>query len=296
MKKEIAIKLWRVPSTISKEIKRNTRNWVYEPAYAQREYERRRSEINKWRSIIKNDVNMQNTIRKYMMKYKRSPDSIVGRGKVPVCTQTIYNYIAQWEIELKKYCTYKKGYKKHWYKETRGRRKEDYLLITQRDDIVALRTRVGDMEVDTVHSGWKNRMGGLVTIVDRKTKYVFGDKVSQRTAHSVCNVIITELKKIAKEKLFTITADNGKEFYDFKRVSSALDIPFYFTHPYASYERWTNEQTNGMIRKFYPKWTDFSTIDSDQIQLTLQCINRKPRKSLWYLCAEEAFYSIRLDL
>lgn len=133
LKKEIAIKLWRVPSTISKEIKRNTRNWVYEPAYAQREYERRRSEINKWRSIIKNDVNMQNTIRKYMMKYKRSPDSIVGRGKVPVCTQTIYNYIAQWEIELKKYCTYKKGYKKHWYKETRGRRKEDLLDSSKRN-------------------------------------------------------------------------------------------------------------------------------------------------------------------
>jgi IS30 family transposase len=75
-----------------------------------------------------------------------------------------------------------------------------------------------------------------------------------------------------------------------------LDTPIYFANPYASYERWTNEQTNGMIRRFYPKWTDFSKITSEELQETIRIINRKPRKSLNYLCAYEAFYWVSLNL
>jgi transposase, IS30 family len=74
-----------------------------------------------------------------------------------------------------------------------------------------------------------------------------------RTAKEVGDVLIRELKLFPKEKLFTITADNGKEFYDFKRVEATLKVPFFFAHPYASYERPTNEQTNGMLRVFFPK-------------------------------------------
>ena len=84
------------------------------------------------------------------------------------------------------------------------------------------------------------------------------------------------MKKIPKEKLLTITADNGKEFYDFKRVEKELETILYFTHPYASYERPTNEQTNGMLRVFFPKWTDFSKISEEEIQEKIKIINRKP--------------------
>ena len=85
------------------------------------------------------------------------------------------------------------------------------------------------------------------------SRFLAGGKVEKRTAEAVADVLIRELKLFQKEKLFTITADNGKEFYDFGRVELALKIPFYFAHPYASCERATNEQTNGMLRVFFPK-------------------------------------------
>ena len=104
------------------------------------------------------------------------------------------------------------------------------------------------------------------------------------------------MKNLPKEKLLTITADNGKEFYDFMRVEKSLGTPIYFAHAYASYERPTNEQTNGMLRVFFPKKTDFSKVSEEEVQKVIELINRKPRKSLGYKCAYEAFHNVRLQL
>jgi len=109
------------------------------------------------------------------------------------------------------------------------------------------------MEIDTIHSSGSERKGGMVTIVDRRTKFLCGGKVATRKAEVVGDVLIREMKKLPKQKLLTITSDNGKEFYDFQRVESSLGVPLFFAHPYASYERPTNEQTNGMLRVFFPK-------------------------------------------
>jgi IS30 family transposase len=135
-----------------------------------------------------------------------------------------------------------------------------------------------------------------VTIVDRKTKYLCGAKVARRTAKAVGDVLIREIKKLPKQKRLTITADNGKEFYDFVRVERKLKIPVYFAHPYSSSERGTNEQTNGMLRVFFPKKTDFSKVSDEEIEVAIGLINRKPRKSLGYLSAYEAFHNISLEL
>jgi len=294
--KDIASRLWRPPWTICKEIKRNSVNEVYMPSYAQREYERRRSEINKDRNKIKNSPEIQETIRKYMIQHKRAPHSISWRKKVDVCAQTIFNYIHEREPSLKKHLKYKKGYKKRWKIDKRGKPKENYKLIYERPEIVENRERIGDMEIDTIHSSGSERKWWVVTIVDRKTKYLLWDKVKCRTAKEVWDVLIEQMQALPKEKLLTITSDNGKEFYDFMRVESALKTPIYFANPYASYERWTNEQTNGMIRRFYPKWTDFNKITREELQETIRIINHKPRKSLNYLSAYEAFYWVKLNL
>lgn len=294
--KEIAHRLWRSCPTISREIKRNSVAWAYMPKHAQRQYDRRRSEINKWRSKLKSNPEFIKVIRYYMIKEKRAPDSISWTEKIPVSTQTIYTYIKTREPSLKAHLKYKKGYKKRWVTENRGKPKENYRHISERPDVVELRERIGDMEVDTVHSAGSERKWGLVTIVDRKTKYLLCDKVDRRTAKEVGDVLIEQMKTLPKEKLLTITADNGKEFYDFTRVESALNTLLYFANTYASYERWTNEQTNGMIRRFFPKWTDFSKISSEEIQEVVDIINRKPRKSLWYLSAYEAFHWVTLNL
>jgi len=286
-KQYISEKLGRHKSTIGREIKRNSHHWVYQPAHAQREYEIRRSEINKWRRKLKKDSVMLAEIRKRMMEDRRAPHSISGRhkeaGRTFVCTATILRYIHEREPELEPYLKYKKGYKKHGFVETRGSPKHWYKLITERDPIIEERERIGDLEVDTIHSGWSDRKWWVVTVVDRKTKYLRWGKVKRRTAKAVWDVLIKEIKKIPKEKRLSITADNGKEFYDFARVEKKLKTPVYFAHPYASYERWTNEHTNGMLRVFFPKKTDFSKVSENEIQQAIAIINRKPRKSLGYL-------------
>ena len=288
-------KLWFHRSNIGKEIKRNSVAWKYMPISAQNQYEQRRSEINKWRSKIKGDRKTLSRIKKYMIEEKWSPHSISWRKKVPVSASTIYKYIDDREPSLKKYLKYKKGYKKRWKVETRGT-KINYKSIEERPEIVDTRERIGDMEIDTIHSSWAERKWWIVTIVDRKTKFLCGWKVSTRKAEVVGDVLIREMKKLPKEKLLTITSDNGKEFYDFQRVETSLKTPLYFAHPYASYERPTNEHTNGMLRVFFPKGTDFSKISEQEIQEKIKIINRKPRKSLNYLCAEEAFFGIKLNL
>lgn len=270
------------------------------PAYAQREYELRRSEINKGRRKLLNNPEMIEEIRNRMIVDKWAPHSISGRKKENgidfVCTDTIFKYIDECEPYLKKYLKYKKWYKKRWKIELRGQQKKGFKLITERPDIVEKRERIWDMEIDTIHSSWSERKWWVVTIVDRKSKFLCGDIVGRRKAKEVWDILIEQMKKLPKEKLLTITADNWKEFYDFERVETELGIPVYFAHRYASCERATNEQTNGMIRRFYPKWTDFSKVTSEEIQKVIRIINRKPRKSLWYMSAYEAFYWVKLDL
>jgi len=287
-------------TSIRREIVRNSHNGKYEPEYAQRLYDQRRSEINKWRCKLKNNPKMLEEVKRCLMKEMRAPHVIAGRKKNDwedmVCATTIFTYIKDREPSLKAYLKYKKWYKKRWKIEARGKPKENYKLIDEREEIVNNRERIGDVEVDTIHSSWAERKWWMATIVDRKTKYLAGWKVAVRTAKTVGDVLIREMNLFPKEKLFTITADNGKEFYDFERVASVLKVLFYFAHPYTSCERATNEQTNGMLRVFFPKWTDFSKISEEEIQEVIRIINRKPRKSLNYLCAYEAFYGVKLDL
>jgi len=297
---EIGCILWFDRTAIRREKVRNSHDGEYEPDHAEREYERRRSEINKWRCKLKHNPAMVKEIKRRMIVNRRAPHSIAGRNlkdwKKMVCTSTIFTYIYDREPSLKVHLKYKKWYKKRWKIETRWSPKENYKTIDERSKIVNKRKRIGDVEVDTIHSSWAERKWWMATIVDRKTKYLAGWKVVARTAEAVGDILIRELKLFPKEKLFTITADNGKEFYDFERVESALKVPFYFAHAYASCERATNEQTNGMLRVFFPKWTDFSKISEEEIQEAIRIINHKPRKSLNYLCAHEAFYGVKLNL
>ena len=287
-------------TSIGREIVRNSHNGRYEPDHAQREYENRRSEINKWRCKLKANPKMLKEIKRCMIEERWSPHSITWRKKKDweemVCATTIFTYIKDREPSLKAHLKYKKWYKKHWKIENRGKPKENYKTIDERPIIVYERKRIGDVEVDTIHSSGSERKWWVVTIADRMSKYLAGWKVKTRKASAVADVLIREMKLFPKEKLFTITADNGKEFYDFVRVEATLQTPFYFAHPYASCERATNEQTNGMLRVFFPKWTDFSKISEEEIQEAIRIINHKPRKSLNYLCSYEVFHGTKLNL
>lgn len=292
----IAKYLKRNVSSIWREIKRNSVDWVYMPVYAQREYEKRRSKINIWRRKLQKGSKLVVMIRKRMEEDKWSPDSIVWRIKLDwweiVCKKTIYTYIYEQEPSLREYLTYKKWYKKRWRVEKRWKQKEWFKNISQRDPKIEERERIGDIEVDMVVSSWSNRKWWIVTLVDRKSRYVAAEAVAQKQSDLVWDILIRLCNSVRKEKLHTITADNGKEFYDFLRVESETSALFYFADPYASYQRGTNEQTNWMIRKFFPKWTDFSQVSNEELQRVISIINYKPRKSLWYLSAHEIFHWI----
>ena len=293
--KTIAELLGRNPWTISREISKWTINGEYQPVYAQREHDRKRSEINKWRRKLLWDEETLWTIRHYLINEKWAPHSISGRKKVWVCSITIYAYIDEWEPSLKQHLKYKKGYKKRWVGK-QWWKPWPFRRIDERPKQATGRERIWDFEVDTIHSSGSERKWWIVTATDRKTKYLLWWKAEKRTATNVWDVLVREFQKMKKEKLLTITSDNGKEFYDFHRVESVCEANRYFAHPYASYERPTNEQTNGMLRVFFPKWTDFSKVSEEDIQEAIKIINRKPRKSLGYLCSEEAFYGIKLNL
>ena len=130
----------------------------------------------------------------------------------------------------------------------------------------------------------------MVTIVDRKSKYAIIKKVSSKKADEVTKALIEmlyPLRNITK----TITSDNGKEFAYHKQVSEALDTSFYFAHPYSSWERGLNEHTNGLIRQYLPKKTDFTQISKEEITTIQDKLNHRPRKILNYRTPFEVFFT-----
>jgi len=136
----------------------------------------------------------------------------------------------------------------------------------------------------------KHHIGALVTVVDRKSKFTLIQKVASKKAGEVTKALVTmltPLKPITK----TITSDNGKEFAYHKEVSEALDSKFYFAHPYSSWERGLNEHTNGLIRQYLPKKTDFTQISKEEIITIQDKLNHRPRKVLNYRTPYEVFFT-----
>ena len=144
-----------------------------------------------------------------------------------------------------------------------------------RPSVVDEKSRVGDFEIDTVIG--KNHQSALVTINERKTGRVKIIKVPTKEAETVAHATIDALMPY-KEIIHTITADNGKEFAMHEKISQQLDIDFYFAKPYHSWERRANENTNGLIRQYFPKKTDFATVTDEQVQWVEDKLNNRPRK------------------
>jgi IS30 family transposase len=149
--------------------------------------------------------------------------------------------------------------------------------IDERPEIVEKRARLGDWEADTMIGTGKQ--GAIVTLVDRKSRLTLLKQVSRRTATAVEQAIL-ELLRPFQERTHTITCDNGKEFASHQRIAQKLQARVFFAHPYSSWERGTNENTNGLIRQYFPKGSDFSAITDDQISFVKERLNHRPRKCL----------------
>ena len=280
-------------STISRELKRNSSNGYYNPEYA--EIQTAARDINK-----RTNKKLSNKIKLIIGKKLRknwSPEQIAGRLKkdkiVNISHETIYRYIYKnqrhggklfkWlRHQNKKYKNRSELYR------TRGQIK-NRVNISQRSVLVNRKSRFGDFEVDTVIG--KNHKGVLVTLVDRNSKFTLIKKVESKHAHGVTQAIIDMLKPI-KSLIHTITSDNGKEFSFHEEVAKELNIKFYFCDPYSSWQRGLNEHTNGLIREYIPKKSEFDKISRTEIIHIQNRLNNRPRKILEYKTPNEIFFNI----
>ncbi len=167
------------------------------------------------------------------------------------------------------------------------------ISIDERPEIVNSKVRIGDWEIDTVHG--KKHQGALVTAVERKTRFTLIHVVVSRKAEAVTKALIEMLKPF-KDWVKTITSDNGKEFAFHQKVSKALDADFYFAHPYASWERGLNENTNGLIRQYFPKNMSLRNLSPDQVAWVETRLNIRPRKCLDFKSPIENFLGIKVAL
>ena len=288
--KEIADLVETTESTISRELKRNVGEQGYVALQAQAQAEQRKRQgrdLTKIAQVI--GLIRQGILCDY------SPEQVSGWLRVThgllVSHEWIYQYIARDKREGGDLYTHLrqagKRRKKYGSKDTRGQLC-NRVSIEQRPDIVAEKSRIGDWEIDTVIG--QNHKGALVTLVERKSKFTLIAKVESKHAEGVTTATVNLLQPY-QDKVFTITADNGKEFAGHETIAGKLDTKVFFAHPYSSWERGVNENTNGLIRQYFPKGSSFDGITEQDIDNVMYLLNHRPRKTLNYQTPHAVFFA-----
>jgi IS30 family transposase len=279
-------------STISRELRRNkVDSGEYFALSASISARLRYQYKSKNRQLSKEHINY---IRKHIQE-GWSPEQISGRmeldGLKSISHETIYQYIYSNQKSGGRLYEYLRHKNKKYTKRTASHRSrgqiKNRVSIDERPLIVEEKSRVGDWEVDTIIG--KHHHQGIVTIVDRCSKFTLMKKVLSKHAEPVKQAILDLLKPI-KEHTLTITSDNGKEFSYHQEISRVLNTDFYFAHPYQSWQRGLNEHTNGLIREYFPKEKEFKEITNKQIVDIQNKLNNRPRKILGYRTPAEVFF------
>lgn len=293
--KDIAEAIGVSKSTIGRELKRNCdkRSGRYVMDLAQRKADERKHNKFHYQRFTEP---MKRKVKK-LLKADLSPEQITGRckleGKEMVSHETIYQWI--WADKRTGGELYKllrrqgRKYAKRGSKNAGRGFIPNRVDIEQRPNIVEQKERFGDLEIDTIIG--KNHKGAILTINDRATSRVWIRKLSGKEAAPLAKKTVSALRKV-KHLIHTITADNGKEFAKHEEIAQKLELNFYFCKPYHSWERGANENTNGLIRQYIPKGTDFSEITDKQIRWIENKLNNRPRKRLRYLTPNEKFKQI----
>lgn len=159
--------------------------------------------------------------------------------------------------------------------------------IEQRPKIVERRKRLGDWEGDSIESA--HHAPGLNSLVDRKSGLLFLTKVTDKTAAATAAAVAQRLTGLPPHLRQTLTTDNGPENQYWQEIQRETQLHCFFAHPYSSWERGTNENTNGLIRWYFPKGTDFRTISAEEVARVEYALNTRPRKRLHYLTPLEVF-------
>lgn len=303
--RRVACDLGRSPSSVAREINRNL-DTLGRKHYTPRTAHERASKKRKSRG--RQDRLKNNIIRDYViaaLKKRTSPEQISGRIKIDCRGQTIsheaiyqfvynqihrdgYGYVRAGQQDLRQYLRRRKKRRTH-----KGMRRSQRVLrmpglsIETRPEVVNARARVGDWESDSVMS--KGNRVGINTFVERRVGLVFITRLKDKTSEATISAIESRTKYLPRELKQTATFDNGGENRKWDELQQRTGLTCYFAHPYCSGERGTNENTNGLIRDFFPKKTEFAKITNQELQAVEDNLNNRPRKRLGWLTPLEAF-------
>lgn len=288
----------RSKSTVSRELSRNkSEDGNYIPSIANEKYLERKSEALKGNRI--RDIFTQEYIVE-KLKEGWSPEQISGRLNLEypchyVCTETIYLWIydpktkEKVDEDLRIYLTFK--HKRRCKKGTARKSKRvlipNRIPIQERPQEVNERKEIGNWETDSIVS--RESEAALNTIVERVTNLILITKLQRKTAQETRKAQVTRLGVFPIPLRKTITADNGPEHVEHERVTEAIGSKFYFATPYHSWERGINENANGLVRRYFPKKTDFKKVTQEEISIVENLLNNRPRKRLGFKTPLEMF-------
>ena len=299
-KTEIAAIVGVHKSTITRELKRNgyLGTSTYYASYAQRKAEQRRR-IRSCNFKKSTPRSVFETARRLIAEEQYSPEQVVGYCRlhgIRMCShETLYKWI--WKDKRCGGSVYLhlrhrgRKYRKRGATNNSRRHIPNAIDISERPIVVDERSRFGDFEIDTIVGASSHQH--ILTVVERRAGLLYMARLKRPTAHETADKLIEILSPLAQQGLVkTITADNGLQFAQHERVTSVLGATMYFARPYHSWERGTNENTNGLIRQYIPKKANldnYSDQDLEEIQMRL---NSRPRKRLGYSTPNEIFKTL----
>ena len=286
-------------STIGRELHRNRVSNVdsrYMPAFAQKTLAQRRFDAGKSRRKVKGELK---TFIEEKIRYCWSPEQISGRLKrelgINLSHEAIYRHIVRDMREGGdlRYCLrlYRSRRKRFTGYQRRLAPAEDRRPITSRPKGANSRRSLGHWERDLVE-GRRGKFS-LLSIVDRKSRFTLVKKVTSKESEEVNAATAKALRRKPRK---SITNDNGREFSYPEQLEKKLKTKIFFCRPYASWERGTVENTNGLIRQYFPKKTDFNKVKDEVLELLENSLNLRPRKTLKFLTPHEVFYKKKLSL
>jgi IS30 family transposase len=280
-------------STVSRELRRNRGQRGYRFKQAEAKAQARQAIRSKPRKLT---ASVRRKVEAKLRQMRWSPEQISGWLRdqgIRLSHERIYQMIWQdkrdggnlWRSLRRR----GKRYNKRAGKNAGRGLIPNRIDISDRPAIVARKARLGDWEGDTVASA--GHKGGLLTLVERKSLLTKISKLRRSTARATQRATVRRLKPIGNF-VHTITFDNGKEFAAHQDIAHALKAKIFFATPYHAWERGLNENTNGLIRDFFPKGTDFSTISNAEVAKVERLLNARPRKSLGFRSPQEVFDSL----
>ena len=292
---QIALIIGVNKSTISREFMRNKGKRGWRPSQAQSLRDERKQACNNGKQFTLNDwAEVDHLIRQDL-----SPEQAANRlkleGGLQISHEAIYQHIyadkrdgGNLHSNLRSQKPRRKRYASG--QERRGMIK-NRISIDDRPEIVNQKMRIGDWEGDTVIG--KNHCGGLVTLAERVSRYVLAGHIRSKHADGV-TAVTTRLLAPYKNRCHTITFDNGKEFAGHERIAEELQTSIYFAHPYHSWERGLNENSNGLLRQYFPKNMELTDITEEQVQWAVERLNHRPRKVLGFRSPHEVLFGVKM--